>query len=117
MSITGDRVQWFRAEAEMERWQEEVEIKQADFIRCINYFGKMSDVWMSLQGSITSPGKIAYAKKKSAMFKEMELSARHLFAKAGYSHLLNLTNEKPHAHYVMEERNKPEYIIPQLHMV
>jgi len=33
--LSGDHVQWFRAEAEMERWREEWEIKQADFLRCI----------------------------------------------------------------------------------
>ena len=37
-----DQVQWFRAEAEMQRWLEEVEIKLADFLRSIRSFQKMS---------------------------------------------------------------------------
>ncbi|KAJ3964940.1 hypothetical protein EV361DRAFT_975265 [Lentinula raphanica] len=33
-----DSVQWFRAEADMERWQEQVEIKHAEFLRLIASF-------------------------------------------------------------------------------
>ncbi|KAF8958223.1 hypothetical protein BDZ97DRAFT_1762248 [Flammula alnicola] len=73
----GDHVQWFRAEAEMQRWQEEWEIKQ------------MSITWNKL-ATRNSIGKAAYAKKKSAMFQEMTTHARNLFVHAGYSDLLNL---------------------------
>ncbi|KAF9547927.1 hypothetical protein CPC08DRAFT_729608 [Agrocybe pediades] len=38
----GDRVQWFRAEAEMKRWQEQWEIKQAELLRCIRTFSSTS---------------------------------------------------------------------------
>jgi hypothetical protein len=97
----------------MERWQEELEIKQADFIRSINFFRKMSDVWSQL-GITGSSGKDAYAKKKSAMYKEMESAARELFTKAGYIHLLNLEEGMTHADYIIKERMKPEFIIPEL---
>jgi hypothetical protein len=43
----GDRVQWFRGEAEMQRWLEELEIKLADFLRCIRSFRRMSQVCSS----------------------------------------------------------------------
>ncbi|KAK7021435.1 hypothetical protein R3P38DRAFT_2435965, partial [Favolaschia claudopus] len=41
-------VQWFRARADMERWQEEVEILAQEFRRSIKGFTKMRDVWTSL---------------------------------------------------------------------
>ncbi|KDR71018.1 hypothetical protein GALMADRAFT_15660, partial [Galerina marginata CBS 339.88] len=43
-----DRVQWFRAKADMERWQEEVEILTQEFRRAIRGFEKMDQVWSSL---------------------------------------------------------------------
>ncbi|KAF8074505.1 hypothetical protein FPV67DRAFT_1725303 [Lyophyllum atratum] len=87
----GDRVQWFRAEAEMQRWQEEWEVKQAEFMRCIRTFKMMSDVWSKLASTISasSPGHVAYAKKKSAMYREMELFARKKFISVGYGDRLS----------------------------
>jgi hypothetical protein len=116
--ISGDRVQWFRAEAEMERWREEWEIKQADFLRCIRSFNKMSCVWDEMARNSTKVGKCAYAKHKSALFKEMEQHARKLFNDAGYGHLIKslLDNDegKILADYVILERSHPQYIIPEL---
>ncbi|KAJ3712824.1 hypothetical protein C8R42DRAFT_567538, partial [Lentinula raphanica] len=40
-----DSVQWFRAEADMERWQEQLEIKHAEFLRLIASFTKHRDAW------------------------------------------------------------------------
>jgi hypothetical protein len=39
----GDRVQWFRAEAEMQRWQEQGEQKLAELLRTNRSFLKMED--------------------------------------------------------------------------
>jgi hypothetical protein len=47
-SEEADRVQWFRTEAEMTRWQEEFETWQADLMRCICTFEHMSSVWKKL---------------------------------------------------------------------
>ncbi|KDR65131.1 hypothetical protein GALMADRAFT_148963 [Galerina marginata CBS 339.88] len=110
----GDRVQWFRAEAEMERWREEWEAKQADFKRCINTFRKMSSVWLELSRSSDNAGKVAYAKRQSAIFGEMERRAVELFKQAGYEHLVTLEDGKILADYILEERLKAEYIIPEL---
>ncbi|KAF8883358.1 hypothetical protein CPB84DRAFT_1750702 [Gymnopilus junonius] len=44
----GDHVQWYRTEAEMERWREEWEIKQVEFLRCIRSFGSYSSLWNEL---------------------------------------------------------------------
>ena len=63
-------------------------------------------------------GKRAYAKHKSALFKEMEQHARKLFDDAGYGHLIKnlLDNDerKILADYVIRERSDPRYIIPEL---
>ncbi len=36
--VPGDRVSFFRAEAERDRWLEQWEIKIAEFLRCIRSF-------------------------------------------------------------------------------
>ena len=115
---SGDRVQWFRAEAEMERWREEWEIKQADFLRCIRSFSKMASVWEEMADNSIEAGKRAYARHKSAIFKEMEKHARSVFNDAGYGnlikHLLDNDEGKILADYVLMERSDPKYIIPHL---
>ncbi|KAJ7458121.1 hypothetical protein FB451DRAFT_964523, partial [Mycena latifolia] len=42
------RVQWHRAHADMERWQEEVEILGQEFHRAIQGFNKMEATWTAL---------------------------------------------------------------------
>ncbi|TFK32655.1 hypothetical protein BDQ12DRAFT_728501 [Crucibulum laeve] len=68
----GDCVQWFCAEAEMQRWLEEWEIKQADFMRCIQSFSKMHEVWTELAARNSNDGHITYAKWKAVMYATME---------------------------------------------
>jgi len=119
-------VQWFRAEAEMERWREELEAKQADFLRCIRTFGKMADVWRTLstggpegRNKLGEIGRIAYAKQKSAMFREMERHAKATLRSAGYGglvdHLIDSHQKgKILADFVLAERSDPKYHIPEL---
>jgi len=119
-------VQWFQAEAEMERWREELEAKQADFLRCIRTFRKMADVWQTLStggpGYCSEPGemgRIAYAKQKSAMFREMERHAKDTLRSAGYGelvdHLIDSHQKgKILADFVLMERSDPKYHIPEL---
>ena len=74
----GDCVQWFHAQADMEHWQEEVEILEEEFRWAIHGFEKMEQVWSSLamsKGSESADfdprvtkGKMAYRKKKAAMY-------------------------------------------------
>ena len=122
---SGDRMQWFRAEAEMERWREEWEAKQANFLRCIRTFSKMADVWQTLstqepegRSKACETGRIAYAKQKSAMFREMEHHAKDTFRSAGYGELIdNLIDQqvgKTLADFVLAERSDPKYYIPEL---
>ncbi|OCH85160.1 hypothetical protein OBBRIDRAFT_692560, partial [Obba rivulosa] len=68
-----ERVEWFRARAEKERYDEEVNILHAEFRRTIKSFMKMSEVWeAAARKSDRSPGAKAYAKQKSFMFKRMQ---------------------------------------------
>ena len=78
----------------------------------------MSGVWEEMARNSTKAGRHAYAKDKSALFKEMEQHAKKLFNDAGYGHLVeNLldNNEgKILADYVILERSDPRYIIHEL---
>ncbi|KAJ7156653.1 hypothetical protein C8R46DRAFT_1114783 [Mycena filopes] len=72
--LEGDRIQWFRAEAEAERWREQVETVLADW-RTIRSFARHKVVWMEL-ASMQAPeylGHIAFAKQQSHMFARREM--------------------------------------------
>ncbi|KAJ7488488.1 hypothetical protein B0H11DRAFT_1912979 [Mycena galericulata] len=80
-SEEGDRVQWFRAEADMLRWQEQVEQKLAEIRTTIRSFAAYKEAWTrmaSLEGenSKSRIGHIAYAKQKADMFRIREDYAR-----------------------------------------
>ena len=78
----------------------------------------MTCIWEEMARNSVEAGKRAYAKHKSALFKEMEQHARKLFDDAGYGHLIKnlLDNDegKILADYVILERSDPRYIIPEL---
>ncbi|KAJ6466512.1 hypothetical protein DFH09DRAFT_956689 [Mycena vulgaris] len=77
-SKEGDRIQWFRAEAEMERWREQIEIKLAEWRTTIRSFARYKLAWAEV-AELQQPedhGYIAYAKQKSAMFAARELEGR-----------------------------------------
>lgn len=103
---SGDRVQWFRAEAEMQRWLEEWELLQAEFLRCIRSFKKSQGIWKQLATSNTNPGYAAYAFKTAAMFAKMEVTARNTFITSGYGHLLCHDEDWILADYITAERSK-----------
>lgn len=74
----------------------------------------MSQVWNQLANSSTR-GARAYAKKKSAMFKAMDVKARHLFSSAGYHHLLPSIGGDDGmilADILRQEQAHPENIVP-----
>ncbi|KAJ7195277.1 hypothetical protein B0H12DRAFT_1082238 [Mycena haematopus] len=76
----GDKIQWFRAEAEMERWREEVETVLADWRTTIRSFEKYKKTWGQLaeMQDPNNTGHIAYAKQKADMFAKRELEGRTL---------------------------------------
>jgi hypothetical protein len=56
--VLGNRVQWFRAEAEMQRWKEQKEQKLAELLRTNRSFLKMEATWTAL----ATAGHRAYAR-------------------------------------------------------
>ncbi|KAJ7460424.1 hypothetical protein B0H11DRAFT_1924017 [Mycena galericulata] len=92
-SNEGDRVQWFRAEAEMQRWQEQWEQKLVELLRTRRSFGKMESVWAQLADMQPSEahGAKAYARQKAAMYARRKSEAEIQVKKVGYGQLLDET--------------------------
>ena len=88
MLLLGDRVQYFRAEAEMLRWLEEYERKQAQFMRCIRSFSRMAKIWLQLADNSEhpNPGYGAHARKTASRYQKLCHDARQRFSAAGYKH-------------------------------
>ncbi|KAJ7936326.1 hypothetical protein B0H13DRAFT_1853393 [Mycena leptocephala] len=84
----GDRVQWFRAEAEMQRWQEHREQKIAELLRVNRSFQKMQQTWTTLAFTNSLTGHQAYARQKAAMYCKRAEQAQTLITAAGYRELL-----------------------------
>ena len=73
---TAAKVQWHHAHADMERWQEEVEILAQEFHCAIQGFDKMKTVWIALADDPKNgPRRQAYALKTANMYQEMEKHA------------------------------------------
>ncbi|KAJ7022800.1 hypothetical protein C8F04DRAFT_1194153 [Mycena alexandri] len=89
-SNEGDRVQWFRAEAEMQRWQEQWEQKLAELLRTIRSFSRMQLVWAQLADTQPAdrPGASAYAHQKAAMYARRAKEGRESIKKLGYGDLI-----------------------------
>ncbi|KAH6916341.1 hypothetical protein BKA70DRAFT_1502308 [Coprinopsis sp. MPI-PUGE-AT-0042] len=89
----GDRVQWFRAEAEMMRWQEEYELKLVEFVRAIRHYETMAAAWLRLSealGNVEKEGKAAYARKTAARYREQARRCSSIFYKqAGFPDLID----------------------------
>jgi len=81
--ILVDRVQWFRAQADMWRWQEELEILEEEFRRTARAFDRMAFVWKELARRHTRKGYVAYAHEKSAMYRYMAKECKEKFEAAG----------------------------------
>ncbi|KAJ6597457.1 hypothetical protein DFH09DRAFT_1071489 [Mycena vulgaris] len=84
------RVQWFRARAEMQYFQKDVEILSQEFWNATDGFTWM-DVWSSLEidaagsspatNSAGKAGAVAYAKQKASMFRRMAEDCTSAFSK------------------------------------
>jgi hypothetical protein len=81
--IPGDRVQWFRAEAEMYRWREQYERKHTELLRVRTRFGRDAEVWSKcaahLEQTTKSPGAVTYAREQAAMYKRFQHNSRITF--------------------------------------
>ncbi|KZV59865.1 hypothetical protein PENSPDRAFT_719810 [Peniophora sp. CONT] len=80
----GDRVQWFRAEAEMMRFREQLEKREIEFLRVIESHTKTGNVWRKLAEQQKLPGQAAYARRQAAMWHRMADDATKKLRKAGY---------------------------------
>ncbi|KAJ3768299.1 hypothetical protein FB446DRAFT_792422 [Lentinula raphanica] len=89
---TNNRIQWARAEADFERWQEEVEKKHGDFMRVIAASAYARDAWLELAQTphASSPGHIAYAKEHSDMFESLRSDAQVKYEHCGIPGLRNI---------------------------
>ncbi|KAJ7435701.1 hypothetical protein B0H11DRAFT_1937340 [Mycena galericulata] len=84
-----ERVQWFRAEAEVQRWQEHAEMRLAELLRTIRSFAKWNNVWLDLaKAQSSSPGLAAYARQAAATYCLRRERCEKLIIKAGYGALL-----------------------------
>ncbi|KAJ3715761.1 hypothetical protein C8R42DRAFT_725564 [Lentinula raphanica] len=75
-----DSIHWFRAEADLERWQEQLEIKHAEFLRLIASFTKYRDAWDYVSAHFSpTPGHRAYALEHRDMFDSLRIDAEEKF--------------------------------------
>ncbi|KAJ6613139.1 hypothetical protein B0H10DRAFT_1951679 [Mycena sp. CBHHK59/15] len=88
--ISGDRVKWFRAEVDMQHWQEHGEQKLVELLRTIRSFSKMQKVWTELADScdVKHPGHAAYAGQKAVMYQRQTDEVTQFIVAAGYQPLL-----------------------------
>ncbi|EPS97783.1 hypothetical protein FOMPIDRAFT_1127848 [Fomitopsis schrenkii] len=78
-----DRVQWFRARADMTRVKEEINKLHAEFKRACLGFESMAVSWDACTASSDlSDGAKAYAKKKADMYRKLGSQCAAAFAKA-----------------------------------
>ncbi|KAJ7506195.1 hypothetical protein B0H11DRAFT_1707377 [Mycena galericulata] len=82
-----DRVQWFRAEAEMYRWLEQYERKHAELMRVIERYRRDGVVWTGLadreeqqKGGVN--GASTFARMQAAMYHRLEHNAKVIFEQA-----------------------------------
>ncbi|KAJ7714457.1 hypothetical protein B0H14DRAFT_2546347 [Mycena olivaceomarginata] len=112
-AVEGDRVQWFRAEAEMQRWQEQVEQKLAELLRTGRSFAKMQSVWSELAERQLPDqlGAAAYARQKAAMYARRTAEVHQKLRELGYENLLERNANL--VAFVDEERRKEAQLVSQ----
>lgn len=87
--LEGDRVQWFRAEAEFFRWLEHMEIKHFEFVRLLTSLQHLVFSWRHLSTEFTgNPYLRSYALRKSTSYEILRESAKKLFLKHGHASLM-----------------------------
>ncbi|KAJ7462394.1 hypothetical protein FB451DRAFT_1404202 [Mycena latifolia] len=74
-----DRVQWFRAEAEMYRWLEAYERKHAELFRVIARFRRNSVVWTGHADGEQENGAVCFAQMQAAMYRRLQHNAEEIF--------------------------------------
>jgi hypothetical protein len=72
-SFVVNRVRWFRAKADVERWEEEERILRKEFEFTYHTFKFLSEAWIKTitTRSDAAPGYVAYAHERAEMFEKM----------------------------------------------
>lgn len=110
-------MKFFRDEAEMERWREQVEIKHAEFARIIRAFRKSNEIWVAIANSRTSSptaGYVAYARKVAMRYALMERDARDRFAICGIPVLRDIDKERTLADHILAWRAREALRFPRV---
>lgn len=82
-----DRVQWFRARADLARVNEEINKLHAEFKRLVLGFSNMSRAWQACaMNPLLSVGARAYALKKGDMFATLSKQSASVFATTRRDH-------------------------------
>lgn len=115
-SCIEERVKFFRDEADMERWREQVEIKHAEFARVIRAFRKYREIWTALAISTSSPslGHAAYAYKVAARYMLMEVEACEHFKICGIPILREIKEGRTLADHILAWRAEETQRFPKV---
>lgn len=73
------RVNWLRAKARRERWEEEVELVGGEMSWTVNCFKYHERMWKQMAEEARGPGQAAYAWKQNSKWKEWARSAEDTF--------------------------------------
>lgn len=117
MAFSEERVKFFRDEAEMERWREQVEIKHAKFARIIQAFRKSDEIWTAIANSdISSPtrGHAAYARKVAMRYALMERDAQCRFEICGIPILRDIEEGQTLAVQILAWREQENTRFPRV---
>ncbi|KAF9022139.1 hypothetical protein BDZ89DRAFT_1196886 [Hymenopellis radicata] len=117
-SDESDRVQWFRAEAEMNVWLHDWEIKQADCVRFLSAMDTFIAAWtalgdnqdtddaeMSEEVDDGKEGFMASARFRASVCQQRRQTLRSYLIEDGYEHLLHVgTEEEPLYAHLQDNR-------------
>ncbi|KAF9026451.1 hypothetical protein BDZ89DRAFT_1161242 [Hymenopellis radicata] len=109
----GERVRWFRLEAEMRRWREHHERKQTEFLNLIRNRTHERDAWKDRAIFLEKtrpekPGYIAYAREQAARYNDGLERAKRRAREAGYGHILEASSTEPFYKHCQRVRNGKE---------
>ncbi|KAL0564084.1 hypothetical protein V5O48_017970 [Marasmius crinis-equi] len=108
-----DKVQFFRTEAEYEHVREELEFKHASFGNSICFFAARRDQWKTaVKMTSDTPGKVAYALEKAAMYEALRADCHQKFKSCGLPGLVNIPEGKILADQVQVFRDAEEQHFP-----
>ena len=73
----------------MNRWLEQLEIKHAEFERCIRYFTYISETWFQMAKLYAcGSGKAAYARRVACIYSKMASDCEFRYKRTGVKALL-----------------------------